>query len=242
MTGESASSTSKMRCPEDAARVKVFTIHPVIRTGICRIPMYSMNAARSPADSRPAMTSLPPNHKIAPSAAVKMNAISEPWDANIRVAEYVSCATVADLFSNLASSCSAAPNALTTRIPAMFSCNTEVIFPVSARTCIQVGRSLLDIRTARQMTTGTKAMLTIASRQFVASISAATNAIMTKIESPRTRPKLVNIRTASTSAVPFDIRLPVCCWSWKPKLRLCSFLKKSSRRSYAALWETASAR
>ena len=68
-------------------RVKVFTIQPVIRTGICSIPMYSMNAASSPRDSRSAMTSLPPNHKIAPNAAVKMKVISAPWDANIRVAE-----------------------------------------------------------------------------------------------------------------------------------------------------------
>ena len=48
--------------------------------------MYRMNEARPPAVSRSAATSRPPNHSIAPMAAVKMKVINDPWDANTRVA------------------------------------------------------------------------------------------------------------------------------------------------------------
>ena len=46
-----------------------------------------MNDASPPGVSLSAATSLPPYHRIAPVAAVNMNVISEPCDANRRVVE-----------------------------------------------------------------------------------------------------------------------------------------------------------
>ena len=66
---------------------------------------------------------------------------------------------------------------------------------------------------------------------MVASISPATAAIISTTDSPRTMPKEMKRRTTSTSAVARDIRLPVCCRSWKPKLRPWSLRKKSLRKS-----------
>ena len=95
---------------------------------------------------------------------------------------------------------------------------------------------------ARHTTIGTKAMLTRPNRQLVANINPPATPMVRNIERPLTIPMLTNIRTASTSAVALDIRLPVCCLSWNPKLRLWSFLKKSSRMSKAARCETDSDR
>ena len=117
-----------------------------------------------------------------------------------------------------------------------------VRFPVSSCTLIQVGRSFRDMTRARHSTIGTKAMATRPSRQLVTSISPPAAPMVTKIDRPLTIPMLTNIRTASTSAVALDIRLPVCCLSWNPKLRPWSLRKKSSRMSKAARCETASDR
>ena len=84
---------------------------------------------------------------------------------------------------------------------------------------------------ALQRISGTKAMLTMASRQFASAMRTETAPSITKIERPRTIPMLMNIRTASTSWVALDMRLPVCSRSKKPKLMPWSFLKKSSLRS-----------
>ena len=84
---------------------------------------------------------------------------------------------------------------------------------------------------ALQRISGTNAMLTMASRQFVVAMRTETAPTITNIESPRTIPMLINMRTASTSCVALDMRSPVCSLSKKPKLMLWSFLKKSSLRS-----------
>ena len=55
----------------------------------------------------------------------------------------------------------------------------------------------------RQSMNGTKTMLTMASRQFVIAIRTDTAPSITKIDSPRTMPMLMNMRTASTSWVAF---------------------------------------
>ena len=143
---------------------------------------------------------------------------------------------------NLASSKSRAPKALTTLIPDRFSCRTVVIAPVSCCTLIQTGRSARDRVSALHRISGRKAMHTRASRQFVTAMRVDTAPIVTKIDSPRTIPILTNVRTASTSCVALDMRSPVCSLSKKPKLMLCSFLKKSSLRSYALLCESDSDR
>ena len=75
-----------MRWPAAEARVKVLTIQPAMRTGICMMPISRMNDASSPAVSRPSTTSLPPTSRIAPIARVKTNVMNEPWEANSRVA------------------------------------------------------------------------------------------------------------------------------------------------------------
>ena len=116
-------------------------------------------------------------------------------------------------------------------MPDRFSWRTVVIAPVSSCTFIQVGRRVLAIASALQRMRGTNAMLTMASRQFVTAIRTETAPSITKIERPRTMPMLMNMRTASTSWVALDMRLPVCSLSKKPKLMPWSFLKKSSLRS-----------
>ena len=116
-------------------------------------------------------------------------------------------------------------------MPDRFSWSTVVSAPVSSWTLIQVGRRTLDRARALHKMSGTKAMLTIASRQFVTAMRTDTAPSITNIERPRTIPMLMNMRTASTSWVALDIRLPVCSLSKKPKLMLWSFLKNSSLRS-----------
>ena len=116
-------------------------------------------------------------------------------------------------------------------MPDRFSWRTVVNAPVSSCTLIQVGRRTLDKARALQRISGTKAMLTIARRQLVTAMRTDTAPSITNIERPRTIPMLMNMRTASTSCVALDMRLPVCSLSKKPKLMLWSFLKKSSRRS-----------
>ena len=59
----------------------------------------------------------------------------------------------------------------------------------------------------------------------------ATKRKVANIESPRMRAELMNLWTASTSAVALDMRSPVCCLSWKPKLRFWSLVKMSLRMS-----------
>ena len=74
--------------------------------------------------------------------------------------------------------------------------------------------SLLITKVDRTTTKGTKARLIRVNSQFRKTNILVTAAARTTTSRDRTRPRLTYRRTASTSEVALDMRLPVCSLSW----------------------------
>ena len=178
-----------------------------------------MNVANSPGESLPWRISCPPNHRIIPVVIAKARTNTEVFNASCLPAFIVDWAISLAADWNLFISWCLAPKTRMIRTPFRFSCNNVVRCPNLLCICSQSWRKDKLVTVDRQNTIGMNPRLMTASLQLV---------IIKMIVVPDKRnmvwlilnvPVCMKFLMASTSAVAFDIKFPVCWRSWKEKLR-----------------------
>ena len=201
----------------------LLTIAPDIRTGCDNSCRKKIIWARTPGVSVPSRTRIPPNRSTNPMVTRKAVSTVEPLSASNWIALNI-CSDSLKLFrSNFFCSKSLAPKALTTLTPVKFSCKIVFSSPNVAWTFSQA--NLIRTRTmlAKISTNGRRPRPIRPSCRSKCNIITLTVAISNRKYGALTIVKFTNIRIASMSVIARDIKLPVCCLSWKAKLKCCKW-------------------
>ena len=200
-TSDSWSRISKIRIPAVAARGTIITIQPRPRIGICSTVRNIRNIVSSPTVKLPFTTSRPPYQIVSTIAAAPSIVISGMFTACTIDASYERCCSQPAARPNFCPSNSERPNALTTRIPDNASCSTVPSCACDSCTSFQIGRR-------RRATNAERAAIRIMIPQTISASGQLISSMITSVPTPSTRvnvsctpPKLMNIRTTSTSCV-----------------------------------------
>ena len=211
-----------MRIPAVAARGTIITIQPSPRIGICSTVRYIRNIVTSPTVRSPPSTLRPPTQITATIASAPSIVISGMLTACTIEASCERRSSQSAVPPNLRPSCSCRPKALTTRMPESASCSTVPNCACDSCTSFQIGRSRRATIAERTAITVRNPNTISVSCQSATSIRAIVAIASTSVKASCTPPKLMNIRTTSTSCVARTIIWPVSEASWKRNESVCS--------------------